>query len=87
MLGGSLSTALVRTLCQVLQKMWLSAAIGAAATWATVNAQVVTTLRQLQVWYGAAAAAAHSLSIAVCVCSVRAHGVHAALSIQRKLVQ
>lgn len=68
MLSSSLSTALVRTFCQVLQRVWLSAAIGAAATWATVNAKVVTTLRQLQVWYyAAAAAAAHSLYIVVYV--------------------
>lgn len=49
-MGGSLSTALVRTVFLVLQRMWLSVAIGAAASLATVNAKVAASLKQLQVW-------------------------------------
>lgn len=46
---GGVSSALVRMLCQVLRHMWLSVAIGAAASLATVNARVVSSLKQLQV--------------------------------------
>jgi len=49
MTSTSLSTALVRTLGQVLRNMWLSLAIGAAASWAAVNATMVSTLKQLKV--------------------------------------
>lgn len=46
------SYALVRTICHVLRHMWLSVAIGAAASLATVNAKMVSSLKQLQVCTG-----------------------------------
>ena len=49
-LGGGVSTALVRSLYHALRNMWLSLAIGAAASWAAASASMVSTLKQLQVW-------------------------------------
>jgi hypothetical protein len=70
------STALVRTLCHVLRHMWLSVAIGAAASLATVNAKMVASLKQLQVcpW------ALHCTAPPVLCCAARQAGVRPQLS-------
>lgn len=65
-LSSGLSTALVRTFFQVLQSMWLSVAIGAAASLATVNAKMVATIKQLQVCLSRLASAATVHEGAVC---------------------
>lgn len=46
---SSSSSSLVRTALQLLKSFWLSVAIGAAASWATVNATMMSTLKQLKV--------------------------------------